>query len=174
MVNGETVLETPPRAKRSKDPQSTMPAQRAPKRGRKSKEAEELASNATKLETEAEEISQEAMASEKAAVEAMEQAQSLRAKAVAIAKQAEIAKVAAQEARQQADRAVMSTTKEGRDALKAGLVCAKKNAGSGGSCSSKNLVDVVNYDARELNGAFHRVHLWRLLAVKLGFPKSSI
>ncbi|CAJ1459467.1 unnamed protein product [Effrenium voratum] len=121
MVDEETVLETPPprESKRAKDPQSAAPEQRAPKRGRKSRDAEELASNATKLESEAEGMSQEAIAAEKAAVEAMERAQSLHAKAVAVAKQAEIAKVAAQEARQKAERAELSTTKEGRDALKA-------------------------------------------------------
>ncbi|CAK9098789.1 Hypothetical protein SCF082_LOCUS46281 [Durusdinium trenchii] len=120
MISGEAVLETPPprENKRKESSQATPPGQRAPKRGRR-KEAEELALTASKLESEAEEMSQEAIACEKAAVEAMERAQSLQAKATALAKRAEVAKAAAQEARQKAERAEQSTTKEGRDALKA-------------------------------------------------------
>jgi hypothetical protein len=124
MIDGETVAmgETvsPPRAhKRGKEGPQTMPGQRAPKRGRKSKEAEDMASNAKKLELQAEEACQEATTAEQAALEAMERAQTLRATAEASAKRAETAKAVAQEARQRAERAELATTKDGRDALKA-------------------------------------------------------
>lgn len=123
MIDGETVAmgETvsPPRAhKRGKEGPQTMPGQRAPKRGRKSKEAEDMASNAKKLELQAEEACQEATTAEQAALEAMERAQTLRATAEASAKRAETAKAVAQEARQRAERAELATTKDGRDALK--------------------------------------------------------
>lgn len=122
MIDGEAVAKgetvPPPRAhKRAKEGQ-TMPGQSAPKRCRKSKEAEIMASNATKLELQAEEACQEAITAEKAALEAMERAQTLRATAEALAKHAETAKAVAQEARQRAERAELAKTKDGRDALK--------------------------------------------------------
>lgn len=119
-MEGETVLETPSRNKRGHENLPT-PAPRA-KRCRKSVvEAEQLASSAAKLESEAAEMQQNVVAAEKAALEAMERAQALSATAKAVASRAKVAKVMAQEARQKAERAELSTTKSGRDALKACL-----------------------------------------------------
>ena len=115
----EASIETPRGKGKRANTDVATPAASKRRLSRKD-QAQSLFAEAEHLEKMASELAKEASAAEQAAVEALHRATSLRETADAKAREAAAAKTVAAEGRHRADRAELETTKEGRDALKAG------------------------------------------------------